>query len=173
MSRGGAAYRPETLRHTRGNWLTKSRFAERYPQDAAPTAAGGQQVAPTGSKARRTTRGGKGRATGLRPADRPTLVSITRGLWPQPSRSAREEVRGEREPKDQRDDGEEEKDEPRNRDERGHLAFPRLLDLMQVFRFLFEPFDGVAQPGKRPPIEGAGVVCCVPTLRHGSMVRER
>jgi len=94
-------------------------------------------------------------------------------LRPQPSRSAREEVRGEREPEDQHDDGEEEEDEPRNRDERRHLAFPGLLDLMQVFRFLFEPFDGMAQPGKRPPIEGAGVVCCVPTLRHGSMVRER
>jgi hypothetical protein len=31
----------------------------------------------------------------------------------------------------------------------------------------------VAQPGERPPIEGAGVLCCVPTLRHDSMVGER
>ena len=62
---------------------------------------------------------------------------------------------------------------PRNRDQRRHLAFPASLDLVQVSRFLFEPSDGVAQPERRPPIEGAGVLCCVPTLRHDSMVGER
>ena len=85
MSRGGAAYRPETPRHTRGNWLTKSRFAERYPQDAAPTAAGGQQAHRPGLR--------KSRATGLRPADRPTLVSITRGFGSRLAAAALEDAR--------------------------------------------------------------------------------
>ena len=110
------------------------------------------------------------RAAARRPPD---LMSITRGLGRSHPRSAREEVRREGEPQDDRDDGEEEEDDSRNRDQRRHLAFPRLLDLVQVSRFLFEPFDGVAQPGERPPIEGAGVLCCVPTLRHDSMVGER
>jgi hypothetical protein len=158
----------------------KTRFAERHQARCRTDRCRWAASAPTGPTATpdsrrrppiasgRTTTGRVGRPGCGPPTARPGEHNS-----PQASRSAREEVRGEGEPQDERDDGEEEEDEPCNRDERRYLAFARLLDLVQVFRFLFEPLDGVAQPGKRSPIEGAGMVCCVPTLRHDSMVRER
>jgi hypothetical protein len=102
VSRGGAAYRPETLRHTpRKLTQRKARFAERYPArcrtDRCRWAASSLPAPSTGSAgsafaAQLTDRvwasnqGGRSgdQAAALRPPD---LVSITRGLGPAKQRA--------------------------------------------------------------------------------------
>jgi hypothetical protein len=90
VSRGGAAYRPETPRHTPRNWPMKTGFAGRYREDAASAAAGGQQAhrsrlartAPDRHFAAQLARvSARGWMSGDRAAARrpPDLLSITRG----------------------------------------------------------------------------------------------
>jgi len=75
VSRGGAAYRPETLRHTPKKLANEDRFAERYSArcrtDRCRWAASAQH-SPRTDRVWANNQGQKCRATGLRPADRPT-----------------------------------------------------------------------------------------------------